>query len=218
MDDAARRGAGIYNRPVLSGYDIVVIYLSNSAVWRCSRHQMLEQYDRHLGPNHLDVGPGTGWYLAHTRMAKDSRVTLMDLNSHSLDSASASLGDISHCKVSASVLDPLPESIGQMDSIAANFLLHCLPGSWPDKGEAFRHLADRLTDDGVLFGGTILGNGVDHNLAGRGLMALYNRLGIFHNRDDDAPGLESALRLVFQEVSVRVVGTVALFTARRPRR
>src|SRR5690625_5745064 len=70
----------------------------------------------------------------------------MDLNPHSLDSASAHLGAVEHRTVVADVLDPLPESIGPMDSIAANFLIHCLPGSWSEKGTAFRHLADRLSD------------------------------------------------------------------------
>ncbi|MDN5898957.1 MAG: class I SAM-dependent methyltransferase [Brachybacterium sp.] len=216
MNDVAHRGAAIYIKPVLGAYDLVVVRLSNSVAWRCPRDLMLEQYDDHLGPNHLDVGPGTGWYLAHSKRAPDSMITLMDLNPHSLDSASAHLGTVAHRTVAADVLDPLPESIGPMDSIAANFLVHCLPGSWSEKGEAFRHLADRLTDDGVFFGGTILGRGVDHNLAGQGLMALYNKLGVFHNRDDDAPGLEATLRVAFQDVTVRVVGTVALFTARQP--
>lgn len=218
MNDVAHRGSRIYTRPVLGAYDLVVVLISNSVAWRCSRHLMLDMYNRHLGPKHLDVGPGTGWYLAHAQLAPGSQVTLMDLNQHSLDSASTHLDGIDHRKVAADVLAPLPTSVGPMDSIAANFLVHCLPGSWSKKGEAFRHLADRLTDDGVFFGGTILGRGVDHNIAGRGLMALYNRIGIFHNRDDDAPGLEAALHMAFQEVTVSVVGTVALFTARRPQR
>ncbi|HJB11772.1 MAG TPA: class I SAM-dependent methyltransferase [Candidatus Brachybacterium merdavium] len=216
MNDVVRRGARIYSKPVLGAYDLLVVRLSNSVAWRCPRHLMLELYNCYLGPRHLDVGPGTGWYLAHAHRVPASQITLMDLNPHSLDSASAHLGAVEHRTVVADVLDPLPESIGPMDSIAANFLIHCLPGSWSEKGTAFRHLADRLSDEGVLFGATILGRGVDHNLVGQGLMALYNTIGVFQNRDDDARGLEAALRLSFQDVTVRVVGTVALFTARRP--
>src|SRR5690625_7329850 len=105
-----------------------------------------------------------------------------------------------------------------MDSIAANFLIHCLPGSWSEKGTAFRHLADRLSDEGVLFGATILGRGVDHNLVGQGLMALYITIGVFQNRDDVARGLVAALRLSFQDVTVRVVGECARITECCPSR
>src|SRR5699024_4767028 len=160
MNDVVRRGARIYSKPVLGAYDLLVVRLSNSVAWRCPRHLMLELYNCYLGPRHLDVGPGTGWYLAHAHRVPASQITLMDLNPHSLDSASAHLGAVEHRTVVADVLDPLPESIGPMDSIAANFLIHCLPGSWSEKGTAFRHLADRLSDEGALFGATIIGRGV----------------------------------------------------------
>jgi hypothetical protein len=43
-------------------------------------------------------------------------------------------------------------------------------------------------------------------------------MGIFHNREDDAAGLEAALRRRFAQVNVDVVGTVAVFSAREPLR
>ena len=43
-------------------------------------------------------------------------------------------------------------------------------------------------------------------------------LGIFHNREDDAAGLEAALRRSFDQVKVDVIGTVAVFSARNPLR
>ena len=63
-----------------------------------------------------------------------------------------------------------------------------------------------------------LGDGVDHNLGGKGLMTLYNRMGIFHNRQDDAQGLRAALEKCFADVDLSVIGTVAVFSARRPLR
>ena len=219
-DQEVRRGAGIYSKPVLGFYDLLVVKFSNSLAWRCPSQLMLDQYNRCIGTRHLDVGPGTGWYLANADLPETAEITLMDLNENSVEHAASRLAHthVSTRGVTANVLEPIPEALGQFDSIAANFVFHCVPGSWADKGVAFKHLGERLAADGVLFGSTILGSGVSHNLIGRGFMALYNRLGIFHNREDDAAGLEAALQRSFDQVKVDVIGTVAVFSARNPLR
>lgn len=216
QDKEVRRGAAVYNKPVLALYDLVVVRVSNSYVWRCHRERMAALYTQNMGRAHLDVGPGTGWYLTHSRRLVAGSITLLDINANSLASSSARLAASSPQTVLANVLEPLP-SIGPFDSIGANFLFHCLPGTWSAKGVAFGHLARKLSPDGVLFGSTILGRGVHHNLIGRGLMSIYNDRGIFHNADDDQSGLEVALQDHFSDVTVDVVGAVALFRAGRPR-
>jgi hypothetical protein len=45
-------------------------------------------------------------------------------------------------------------------------------------------------------------------------MALYNRGGIFSNERDDLDGLTRALEQRFRDVSVTVVGCIALFAGR----
>lgn len=219
-DQEVRRGAGIYSKPVLGFYDLLVVKFSNSLAWRCPSQLMLDQYNRCIGTRHLDVGPGTGWYLANADLPKSAEITLMDLNENTLEHAASRLAHthVSTKAVTANVLEPIPEALGRFDSIGANYVFHCVPGSWADKGVAFEHLGERLTDDGVLFGSTILGRGVNHNLIGRGFMALYNRMGIFHNLEDDAAGLETALQRSFGQVNVDIVGTVAVFSAREPLR
>lgn len=224
-DQEVRRGAGIYSKPVLVIYDTLVVRLSNSVAWRCPSRLMLERYDQLLGRKHLDVGPGTGWYLAHADSPNDLQLTLMDLNKNSIEHATQRLraeldgGQLSNVPrgLVGNVLEPIPETAGQFDSIAVNYVFHCVPGTWQEKGVAFEHLAQRLDDDGVLFGATILGDDTSHNILGRGLMDLYNHMGIFHNREDDVDGLCAALESAFEDVTLRVVGKVAVFDARGPR-
>ena len=67
---------------------------------------------------------------------------------------------------------------------------------------------------GVIFGSTILGRGVEHNLLGRRLMRLYNRKGIFSNLEDDRRGLEQGLASQLTDLDVEIVGAVALFSGR----
>lgn len=216
-DDEVCRGVAVYSKPVLKIYDVLVVRLSNTYVWRCHRTRLVELYNRNISTDHLEVGPGTGWYLANSQLPTGGAITLFDLNPSSLAHASARISSLAPHAVVGNVLEPLPDALGPFHSIGANYLFHCVPGSWTSKRVAFQHLADKLSPDGVLFGSTILGHGVDHNLAGRMLMALYNRLGIFHNIDDDAAGLDAALRRCFTDVDVKVIGTVATFTACRPR-
>lgn len=211
-----RAGAGIYSKPVLKIYDLFVVQFSSTFAWRCTSDRMLAQYKANVGTRHLDVGPGTGWYLARASFPADADVTLMDLNNNSLDAASQRLDGITHHRLVANVLEPLPAQIGPFDSIGVNYLLHCVPGAWTEKGVAFAYLAAQLADDGTLFGSTVLGSGVQHNRLGRVLMALYNRKGIFHNRRDDAAGLQRALEQSFAQVNVKVVGAAAVFSAREP--
>jgi hypothetical protein len=45
-------------------------------------------------------------------------------------------------------------------------------------------------------------------------MKLYNEKGIFSNSSDDLEGLERALNERFVDVSLKVVGCVALFSGR----
>ncbi|HTI81911.1 MAG TPA: hypothetical protein VL614_15785 [Acetobacteraceae bacterium] len=93
----------------------------------------------------------------------------------------------------------------------ASHVVICLPGTMAGKGQVFGHLKWHPTSDGVLQGATILGDE-----AGRKLMAIYKRKGIFGNRHDTRHALELALRQHFAQVNVRIEGTVALFEARQP--
>ena len=103
------------------------------------------------------------------------------------------------------------------DSISLMYLLHCMPGPPSRKFAIFDHLRKNLADDGVLFGATILGKGVDHNWGGRWLMNLYNGKGIFGNEDDREGVVLEALKRNFEEVEGQVKGVVLMFEARRPR-
>ncbi|WP_188831158.1 class I SAM-dependent methyltransferase [Nocardia camponoti] len=218
-DRAARYAVAPYTSPFLAIYDLWVIRLSNSFAWRCAAETMLSLYDEHLGRRHLEVGPGSGWYLANTTAASE-QITLMDLNPTPMEFTSRRLADRDTTvdTVIGSVLEPVPASAGtQYDSIGMNFVLHCAPGGLDDKGIAFTHLGRILADDGVLFGSTIL-NRRPRTRFGRALSFAYRRIGAFNNDADDRAGLERALRESFRHFQIAEVGDVTLFRARRPRR
>ena len=183
---------------------------------------ILDHYDRHITDRHLDVGVGTGYFLDKCRFPSPApAVALMDLNPNSLQATARRLWRYRPECVRTDVLRPIePDLSDQHDlsdfsSIGMSYLLHCLPGTIKTKSAAFANLRPLLRSGGVLFGTTILGRGVERNLPARMLSAVYNRKGIFSNREDSLPDLEAALSEHFTDTEVRVEGCVALFSGRK---
>ncbi|KAH9929254.1 uncharacterized protein B0H18DRAFT_223285 [Fomitopsis serialis] len=214
------------NSALLRIYDFLALGVFNFWVWRCPTGSiLLPFFNKHIGEGaHLDVAVGTGYYPATSvhRLSKCKNVALLDTNPRALDVAAARLRAAGYKgaieKVHHSVFESLPNSLrGKFDSISIFYTLNRLPGSFPPKAShVFAVLSAGLAPDGVLYGATILGKTADHTLLSRALLWLYNRRGWFGNKVDSVENLEKALRGMFEEVQVRVVGVVALFEARRP--
>ena len=212
MSQARDRGAsgGIYNPVTLRLYDAGVLGLTNRLIWRCPTATMVEHYRSHAGRSHLDVGPGTGYFLE--RIDSPS-LTLLDLNASCLAAASVRVGHgRSVASLQQSFFDPLPRE-HSFDSIGLNFLLHCIPSH--EKWDRLSQLRGHLRPGGTIFGSTLIPDPETATLAARALNSTYNKLGVFGNADDTMDELENALR-GYTEVSTRRVGQVALFSARRP--
>lgn len=207
-------GAAVYSRPVLAIYDWFVLGFSSTFAWQCSASQMLAFYNQHIANCHLDVGVGTGYFLDHCRFpGSRPEITLLDLNPNSLQVTAKRLERYAPQTITASVLQPIALPEQAFETVALNFLLHCLPGDMTHKGQALAQLRPLLRPGGKLFGSTILGQGVRHNWLGRRLMAVYNRRGIFDNWGDDPAGLVAILNQHFSQTQIKIVGCVAFFTA-----
>ncbi len=214
--DEVQAGQRVYTPLMLRFYDLFVLGFSNRFVWRCPSSRMLERYEGHVGARHLDVGVGTGWFLDRCSWPVERpEITLLDLNENSLSAASDRIRRYAPTTVQANVLDPVDLGDARFDSIGANFLFHCLPGGVEWKAAMVAsNLRPYLASGGVLFGSTILGRGVVHNMLGRRLMRLYNRKRIFSNVEDDQRGLDEGLASELTNIEIEVVGGVALFAGR----
>ncbi|HSK51619.1 MAG TPA: class I SAM-dependent methyltransferase [Clostridia bacterium] len=212
--DPAYRGQADYSPLLLRLYDPLVIGLASKHVWRSPPERLVELYRRNIRPDHLDVGPGTGYFLEHAGLPKGSRVTILDPNPNVLRHVSRRLRDLDVSAVRADVLKPLPVA-GPFDSAALSLVLHCLPGPMPRKASAVVNVAEVLAPGGVLFGATVLGHGPRHRRVARWMLAAYNRRGAFDNRTDSVAGLREILEGSFQQVEIETVGSIALFSATR---
>ena len=208
-------GQAVYSKSMLAIYDWLVLRFSNRLIWKCPSRQILALYDRHVTANHLDVGVGTGYFLGRCHFPNDRlRLGLLDLNPNCLDGAGHRMARYRPEVYRANVLDPIGLEIPRFDSISMTYLLHCLPGTIKTKSAVFRHLKPLLNQGGVIFGATLLSDGVYRSWAAKRLMGFYNSKGIFTNDQDDLQGLRSMLSKNLTAVTVEVVGCAALFSGR----
>jgi SAM-dependent methyltransferase len=215
--DPAWKGQRDYTRALLHLYDPIVIGHLGKRLWGVPEAPLLEPYRTYPRDNHLDVGPGTGYFLDRSSLPPGSRVTILDPNRNVLRHVSRRLTQFQLTAVEADVLKPLPVR-GPFASAALNLVLHCLPGPLDRKALAIANIADVLAPTGVLFGATVLGRSADHGRLGRAALRVFNRQGGFVNLDDTEGGIRDILDASFEEVSVDIVRSVAVFVARRPRR
>lgn len=214
MDAAA--GAAYYSRASLLAYDLWVLGLSNRYAWACPTETLLQHFHSHVGARHLDIGVGTGYLLDHCHFpVANPFIVLADMNPASLAAASHRIRHLHPLMHQLNVLEAFKLPEAPFDSVSMNYLLHCLPGSFADKAPAVAHAAAQLKPGGVLFGATILGDGVSHNALGGILMRVYNRQGIFSNRQDSADALQQMLEQHLKHIQLRIVGRVALFSGKR---
>jgi SAM-dependent methyltransferase len=217
MNDTKSAGAAVYSPFTLALYDAWVLGLSNQYAWRCStRGILLPFFRRHVGIRHLDIGVGTGYYLANSKLPNNAQITLLDLNLSSLEAAKRRIRRYTTKSIEHDILTPIP-SEERFDSISLFYLLHCLPGPLDAKAAIFGHLKKNLKPHGILFGATILGDSAGHNRFGRKLMNIYNKKGIFGNSKDTEAGFEKHLNQHFRHVTLRREGCVLLFTATLPK-
>lgn len=215
-DDPAYKGQADYSRAVLRLYDPLVLGPIARYVWRCPSGRLTEHYRRHIRDRHLDVGPGTGYFLARSGLASGSQVTILDPNVNVLRHASRRLGHLKLRAVEADVCKPLPFA-GPFDSASLNLVIHCLPGPFERKAGAVANVAAVMAPDGVLFGSSVIGETGSHNAVARTMLRAYNRRGAFDNLGDSREAIGEMLASSFEEVEVDTIGSIAVFTAKAPR-
>ena len=210
----SQAGAAIYTKTALKLYDFWVHGFSNRYLWNCPTEQLHAHYQRHTSNNHLEVGAGTGFFLKQVpfRVLKP-RIVLMDLNQNTLEVASRAIQHFEPAGILVDILSDTMPTLPKFNSIAFNYVWHCLPAAPARKEQAFSHLASLLNKDGVLFGATLLRQNIPMNPLAKTVMTLYNQKGIFGNNADSRASLESALAANFSRYEIRQVGAAAIFSA-----
>jgi len=210
-----KAGQAAYSKPLLAVYNPIVRF-NYRFLWGCHPRHVLELYNEHVSANHLDVGVATGIILDYCRFPiPKPRLGLMDLNPNSLEAASKRLVRYAPESYLRNVLEPIKIDAEPFDSVGLANLLHCLPGTMKTKGVVFEHLRDLLNPGGTIFGCTVLYRGVKRNPLATLMAQIINASRVMTNKEDDVEGLQQNLDRYFSEGSVKVIGCVALFWARK---
>jgi SAM-dependent methyltransferase len=214
LDPKIVHSQAVYTRGKLSIYDKWVLGVFCPVVWRCPPGEMRRLYDDNAGARHLDVGPGTGYFVDRCRFPTDNPdITLLDLSTECLEMSARVLSRYRPKVCQANLMEPLPLPAGQFDSVGMNLVFHTIPGGWDGKGIIFKHVAETMRPGGVLFGTSVLAEGVPMNGLTRKMLLEQHRRGNFQNQGDDPEGLKRQLATYFPSYQVRIRGAVAIFTA-----
>lgn len=208
--------AKIYSVKILKIYDFWVLKISNSFAWKCNTQTHLVPFFRkHMKKEHMDIGVGTGFYLRN--IDPYTELTLCDINLNSLFHArkKSSCSDVRILK--HNIIDKFSDDVSKKyNSVSLFYVLHCLKGNLHEKCKIFDNIVETLKDDGVFYGATILGVSASHNTFGKILIKKYNSSGVFGNYLDNEQELRYELEKRFSNVNIIVIGTVALFEAKKP--
>jgi len=235
----------VYTEKVLQDYDTVIWDFNSPFHWRIHPLDVQALYDTCLANStrHCEVAVGTGLFLKGLQATEGNcssslaHVTLVDLNPNSLKLCQNRLltevdyYSKNNVKMELVVQDILSLSSSLLirksyDSVAANFLLHCLhkhDSRYETLRLAVQNMASLLTPEtGVFFGSTILGKELlDDEEATVGPAALetlrmYNKFGVFGNEEDSFEMLSKVFHEIFDEVDIWQVGYCAVWKAKRP--
>lgn len=210
--------ASPYSGITLRLYDAFVLNFTSPLAWGCRKETISELYRQCASTRHAEVGVGSGYFLKRLPRKQWESLALIDPNRSALSFVKRRLPATPTVEYNADILrsETLPSA--RFKSVAANYVLHCLPGPMAAKSIAIQNLASLLVEDGTLFGATVLGASEKHNALGRAVMGACIRKGAFGNFDDTEECLQELLARYFEKVEIRRESTVAIFVASRPRR
>jgi len=198
-------------------YDRLVPGVLNPRVWHCPTGQLIEHYRQNCRAVHVDLGSGTGFFLEQIVGDREfDRLVLVDARSSCLRHAARRLAPNHPELVQLDVTrrDPPPGiPVDAADSVAASYLIHCLPEGIGSADLLTREAARLTGQHGVFFGSTLLPGPAQERFLSRWCTSLFNRAGIFGNREDSRERLAELLERHFSNVRIELAGCAALFRA-----
>ena len=106
--DPSYKGQSGYNAAMLAIYDVWVLKFMTNAVWKVPVAPGVDRYRQHMGHRHLDVGPGTGYFIEKADPPRDTEITLLDPNPTVLRYVAKRLKERHPITVEADVMRPRP--------------------------------------------------------------------------------------------------------------
>ena len=191
-------------------YDFVVNDLNCKYAWRCHKNNIFKNYQNNLKNNHLEIGPGSGYFLnPKFHQKKIDNLFLMDINQpilkaskENLDKYYSNIQTVNH-----NIFEKSLNSL-QIDSIGINYVLHCVPGSLDNKLEK---LYLNLPKNTNIFGATVISDIDKQTPLSKLELKLLNHKGVFNNKLDFSNNFIDFVERNRLPYSYQIIGNVLIF-------
>lgn len=190
-------------------YDIVVNDFNCRYVWKCEKNHIFNLYKQNISKNHLEIGPGTGYFLKNYSF---SNLSLMDVNEDTLSFSKNQLKPQSK-KIQNFHHDIFKQKIyvKDIDSVGVNYVLHCVDGKLEDKLDTL--VKNLITDrDVIIFGASVVSENIGKNKIAEAELYFLNQMNIFHNQYDCASNAIRYFERNKTKHKYNVIGNVFLFS------
>ena len=166
------------NNFLLKNYDYFVNNVNCKYVWKCNEKNIHKMYKKNITKNHIEIGPGTGYFLKNYNF---DNLTLIDVNDdilqNSYDNLSKNAKNLNIINHDLFLKNNKLNNIN-FESVGINYVLHCVPNTLDD---SLKNLIYNLDSHNYkIFGSTIIPPKNKVNIASLELYFL-NKYKIFNN-------------------------------------
>ena len=193
-------------------YDRLVNEINCEKVWGCKKKYIIDNYNRNINSNHLEIGPGTGYFLKKQNLDVNlNKLTLIDINKNILDYSKNNLqSEYSDIDILSHNLftSKIPTDI-KFNSVGINYVLHCVPGNLQTKLDKL--ISNLGNNEYNLFGASVICDSININLLAEYEIIFLNAFGIFNNNYDTYEELNEYLNNTNLNFSLKRRGYVAIF-------
>jgi hypothetical protein len=130
-----------------------------------------------LKSNHLEIGPGSGYFLNPSNHNKNiNKLKLMDIN---LPILKYSKNNLLKCYPNVKIIEHNifedKIELGDIESVGINYLLHCVPGNLEKKIDK---LVSNLPDNINIFGSSVINDTDKQNILSNLELKFLNKYGM----------------------------------------
>lgn len=200
----------------LDYYDLFVNKINCKYVWQCSEKNIYNLYANNIQKNHIEIGPGTGYYLK-PYISNLNTLELIDINSNILRYANMRLNhpDLKKKIININLFkrNNSLKITNKVTSIGVNCVLHCVPGPIEINIDNLINNLKKENEQNkiIIFGSSVI-NDSEKNILQDFELGLLNYFRIFNNKQDNEEKLINYFKQKKLEYKTTKVGSIILFS------
>tara|TARA_B100000161_G_C33521009_1_gene401099 strand:+ start:47 stop:673 length:627 start_codon:yes stop_codon:yes gene_type:complete len=193
----------------LKFYDYLVNDINCNYAWRCHKSNIFENYKNNIKKNHLEIGPGTGYFLKNNYQI--NKLYIMDINDDTLSFTKKNLDSVYNIESINHNIFSDKLKIKDLNSVGLNYVLHCVPGRLEDNVD---NLINNLESNNKInfFGATVVSDKNLQNTLSSVELFFLNKYNIFNNELDTSENLINYLKYNQIKFHKKIVGNVLIFS------